>query len=153
MAVKIRGFVLPSLLEKFLNEGVWANNKTIVVPQNMLSAIGIELEVIVRLYNLEGLILDNNYFDNISDTDFPFLKMMNAWESSKRTGKPITDVSKLDIDYAVCIASEIWDDVIHLDYRIDETNPRVLVMDWHNRVWRILAPDFDTFAKGIGLFD
>jgi hypothetical protein len=153
MVIEIRGFVLPPLLEKFLNEGIWTSKRSITVPQTMLSSIGIDLEVTVRLYGLEGLKWDNTYFDNMNDEDFEFLRPMNAWVSSKRTGKPITDTSKLDIDYAVCIASEISDDVIYLDYRVDETNPRVLVMDWKNRVWRILVPDFDTFAKAVGLVD
>ena len=151
MTIEIRGFGLPALLEKFLNQGVWTNERAITVPQTMLSAIGIDYEVTVRLYNLESLKSDNDntYFDNMSDKEFELLQVLNAWASSKRTGKPITDTSTLDIDYAVCIASEISDEAIYLDYRIDETNPRILIMDWNNRVWRILAPDFDTFAKGI----
>lgn len=153
--IKIRGFVLPALLEKFLNEGVWTNTRSITVPQNMLSPLGIEIECTVRLYDLEGLRRENNnsYFDDMSDKSFEIFKFISAFESSKRTGEAITDVRKLDIDYAVCIASELSDDAIYLDYRIDENNPRVLVMDWHKREWRILSPDFETFAKGIGFID
>jgi hypothetical protein len=153
MVIKIRGFTLPSLLEKFLNEGVWTNKRSITIPQAMLSAIGMEDEVTVRLYDLESLRSDNTLQDNMSDSLFKRFEFMSAWASSKRAGKPISDVSKLDIDYGVCIASEINDDVIYLDYRIDETNSRVLVMDYRYRKWRILAPDFDTFAKGVGLIE
>ena len=82
----------------------------------------------VRLYDLEGLELDNTLFDNMDDSLFETFQVLSACESSKRTGNPITDSSKLDIDYAVCIASELDDNAIYLDYRIDENNPRVLIM-------------------------
>lgn len=155
MAITIRGFTLPPLLEKFLHDGVWTNNRSITVPPEMLTAIRTRTieDVTVRLYDLEGLQSDNTYFDMMDDDSFEFLKIFNAWESSKRSGKPITDSTKLDIDFAVCIASELTDEVIHLDYRVDASKPRVMIMDWDNREWRILAPDFETFAKGIGFIE
>lgn len=155
MVLKIRGFPLPPLLEKFLNEGIWTSKRTIDIPQPMLSAVGIQLEVVVRLYDLEDLRLDNEntYLSDLSDESFEFFEWCCAYASSKRSDKAITDTNKLDIDYGICIASDIGDDAIFLDYRIDEANPRVLIMDWNNRIWRILALDFDTFAKGVGLTD
>ncbi len=154
MTTTIRGFILPDLLEQFLNDGIWTHNRSITIPPEMLSSVRTYVDdVRVRLYDLEGLKHDNGYFDRLSDEDFEFLKILNAWESSKRSGMPIADITKLDIDYAVCIASELDDEVVHLDYRSDRDNPRVVMMDWDKREWRIVSPDFQIFAKGVGLLD
>jgi hypothetical protein len=154
--MELRGFPIPPLLEKFLNEGIWTHKRSIIIPTEMLSHTGMDWIVKVRLYELDELLFDNSdnawYYD-WSDENFKLLERMSALVSSKRSGEVITDRKKLDVDKAIVIASELSDDIICLDYRFDVNNPPVVIMDWARTEWAVLAPNFDAFAKGIGLLE
>jgi hypothetical protein len=152
--MEIRGLPIPPLLEKFLNNGVWNNKRSITIPRAMLDPLGIKYDVQVRLYDLETFKAENteeSLNPNYTDDGYKLIEFMAARASSKREGKPITDPKKLDMDKALVIASEWSDDIICLDYRFDVNNPPVMVMDWAKKEWAVLAPNFDVFAKGIGL--
>jgi hypothetical protein len=70
--------------------------------------------------------------------------------SSKRGGKPIGDLHILDADKALCIAGNLDEETIALDYRIDPLNPRVLGF-FRAYKWDLLADSFAEFLEKIEL--
>jgi|GEM_PF-2684296 len=164
MAIYIRGFALPPLLEKLINDDIWIPNyqKGLRIPQQMLSAIGIQERIVVVVCDLEHMKLENSsrpaMFDPGFDSDDDEIKEdIEEWrisfryESSLLSGKQITDHTWLDVDKAVLIAYDQEDNNIWLDYRPDHENPRVVILDWDESKWKVLTSDFETFAKGVGL--
>ena len=156
MVIEIRGFNLPSLLEKLINDGIWIPNyeSGTEIPQELLFSVGIKEHLIVVLCDLDDLKSQNTesaWDGGMDDEEFAKCEADLGWASSKRTGKLITDTTKLDVSKAVLIAYNEEDDIVCLDYRLDAENPQVVVRDWANKKWCVIAPDFDTFAKKLGL--
>ncbi|MEM9953092.1 MAG: hypothetical protein AAF846_15925 [Chloroflexota bacterium] len=163
MTIKIRGFELPPLLEKFINDRVWGakyadgrvNHHIIKIPDEMLKKSGIPAIDPLSTSNIDTL-----KFENTNEAWFPrkIFSSYASWrsafpyyDSSKYRGEPITDSGILDIDKAIIIAGNISDDILCLDYRSNP--PSIVAIDWLDQKFRTLAPDFETFAKGVGLID
>jgi hypothetical protein len=74
-------------------------------------------------------------------------------QSSKLLERQIIESDILDIDLAVFIAINTDEDVISLDYRSNLEEPTVcsFLDEGQKRGWKIIAPDFTTFARLIGL--
>lgn len=152
MTIKIRGFTLPPLLEKLMNEGMWVDGTRLTIPKPLLDRVQIPWEVTVSLIGIDQITRDNTdevWFANATADSFAFMEFVMAYQSSKRCGKSITDTTKLDVDRAICIAWDIGDDLICLDCRFKQ--PKVVILNYDVREWRTLAPDFETFAKEVGL--
>jgi hypothetical protein len=71
-------------------------------------------------------------------------------DDSALTGQPIEQVDRLDLTKAVCLGDTGPDEPFCLDYRVSETNPRVVYLG-SGPGWEIIAPDFETFAKQLGI--
>lgn len=154
MTIYVRGFALPPLLEKLMKEGVWIPNyhKGLVIPEKLLSAIDIQESIIVAVLSEKEIMesnTDSTWFGNESDKDFDEYRAIFSYESSKRSGTQITNTTKLDVDKAISIAWNQDEDHICLDYR--HNPPKIVILDWENREWKVLAPDFGTFVKEAGL--
>jgi hypothetical protein len=130
MTIEIRGFKLPPLLEKLINDGKWVTNYdiSIRIPQDILQAAGINDPVVVLLCGLNELRHHNT---------------KAAWDDMAS--------ENYDVAKVVLIAYNQEDDIVCLDYRFNSNNPQVVIWDWVDEKWRVIAPDFDTFAQKSGL--
>lgn len=172
MSVEIKGFKLPPLLVRLMEEGKWVFNGQIT------------LEMLIRLYEGTGIPLDIDglamlgiqemkdeeehwkSFDKLTDEEF-IEHDVQLYEMGliygKRPGYEITDSRVVDLDFAVTIALDSGGEAFYLDYRENPDNPRVMTMVnvYHTRKketdpfeeWREIAPDFETFARKIGLVE
>lgn len=73
-----------------------------------------------------------------------------ATSSSKRTGKPITELHILDADNALLFAVNHDEEALALDYRVDVNNPRILG-SFEPKDWVLLADSFGEFVNKVGL--
>jgi len=100
----------------------------------------------MHFYGVEGIERESQPTHLLEDD----MARLYAIGSSKRTGKPITDLHILDVDSALSIAGNHDEEVIALDYRVDPLNPRVLG-SFHPKDWVLLADTFAEFLEKIEL--
>jgi hypothetical protein len=97
-------------------------------------------------FNVEGIKREAQWEHLLEDD----MATIYAIRSSKRSGKPITDLHIIDVDKALFIAGNLAEETIALDYRIDPLNPRVLG-SFANDYWVLLADTFAEFLEKIEL--
>jgi hypothetical protein len=149
---EINGLLLPPYLLELAEQERWQR------PADMTALLKLtkSRDADFRFYGIESLTRDNQWdgFFKEPDTDPPITHIFGL-ASSSRAGHDITDVKWLDTDKAIMIALNWDEDAICLDYRLDPQNPRV-VASYYDEVdagyrWKIIAPDFQSFAELIGL--
>ena len=101
--------------------------------------------------DVEGMRLESNPTHLVENED---LAKIYSLTSSKRLGKSVTGDEILDIDQSICIAINWSEEAICLDYRLSNENPRVMAFVCNENAltkWKIVAPDFSTFASLLNL--
>jgi hypothetical protein len=164
MTITIYGHKLPPLLCQLIEDGKWKHpddtdlmrelvggiyDTSIAGLLSFLSTPSMERETMAlkRLYNIDG-----EYTNSEGQI---LMRKIYGLSSSKLSGKPIPD-HMLDIDNQVCIAVSYEEEGFNLDYRLDSENPRVVAnFPREDRFirWRVIAPDFETFARKLGLIE
>ncbi len=161
--IYVRGFKLPPTLCDLIEAGMWGrpNSDPVVLPAAFLGAASLSLSIPERdvpspLATLGGadLMRANASFGAMLHTvDIQDARLAEyiGVVSSSEDEEAHESAAVLDLDYAVLIA--VSDDFIgaFLDYRPGLGGPRVLMYDDDRRRWRTVAPNFDEFARAVGL--
>jgi len=144
--MEVNGHKLPDYLVQLIQEGRW---KRPVDTKPLLKLADMIYEP--DFCSLERMReeIDAN-FDIVERGDGETYGMA----SSLQSGIAINDPGILDIDQAVIIVINEEEDTICLDYRGNEESPRIVALGanaWQSGKWKIIASDFQTFAREIGL--
>ncbi|MEL6527631.1 MAG: hypothetical protein AAFQ07_18170 [Chloroflexota bacterium] len=119
MTITIDGFVLPTQLEKLIEAGKWDYPTCLFLSKEMLADFDTQEYANgakIACFGLEVLKHNKKAFDLYGDeTFFADYERGWAWASSKRTGKPITDKTKIDIDRTIIIAGTHGDEWLCLE--------------------------------------
>jgi|GEM_PF-1926989 len=158
--VIINGHKLPDLLVKFINQGKWVHGEKLPESKlkNLLKKSRLE-SISVWMNGIESMKRNHlRHFyqhDDEFDSDYiPDMEKVYGVRSSKYSGKPISEAQYLDVDNAVLIADTGFnEDMIHLDFRSNSDDPRVLAYIGAAYEWTTIAPDFTTFAKELNFLD
>jgi hypothetical protein len=139
---------------KLIEEGKWGNRQYLptIALNTLLEKVGlppVELEMITNSCETRR---DWSKFGGKA-ANRPRVFEIYGLASSKELGHKIEDERLLDIDNAIFIADNYDEEVICLDYR--ENPPCVLAGLWGKRYakWYKMAPDFETFARELGLVE
>lgn len=149
--MEVNGHKLPPLLVKLIEDGKWTTEKGI--KGKILTEM---LDTPAKLPKGFAMCVPEGMSQLVGD-EFDWMAKADGLASSTRADQIIDDFSLLDIDKAVLIAMEWMDEYyICLDYRDISTKPRVVisVQDAKGTItWHIIAPDFEAFARKIGLIE
>ncbi|MEO1286723.1 MAG: hypothetical protein AAFV93_03070 [Chloroflexota bacterium] len=158
MSITIRGLQLPALLTELIEKGIWIDEK--FLPEQplkaMLAKAGLE-QPLISIHGLETMKKENlNYiYEDVKVFDNEFLTELEkvyAVRSSKYHNHPIIDSKLLDVDKAILIASNgHGEDMLHLDYRSNLSEPRVMALIGEVSEWIVIAPNFTTFVTDLKL--
>jgi hypothetical protein len=164
MSITIRGHKLPLLLCQLIEEGKWHPLQELPRKEfySLLNEAGVRQFPVVMIdvqeMNHDGLV--DLYQEGKtwirSQEELEEQEKIYGMASSKKVGTDIEEIFTLDIDNAVCIALNTDEDLVYLDYRLNPDNPRVLASEWideEGNKWRVIAPDFETFARKLGLIE
>ena len=164
MTITVRGHKLPPLLCHLIEEGKWHPLQEL--PRKEFYSLLVEEGVPkfpagmidVQEMNHDGLFdlyQEGKTWIN-SQEELEEQEKIYGMASSKKVGGDIEETFTLDVDNAVCIALNSEEDLVYLDYRLNPDNPRVLVSEWTDGEglrWHVIAPDFETLARKLGLIE
>lgn len=157
MSVDDYGHELPPLLVKLIEEGKWDEYQFLPnIPLNKLLARAglrpVEGKLAMEIVGLgQGSLV--SYTDEQKKAAFESFNLA----SSHELGHKVVDEGILDIDNTVIIAFDSEKEVIALDYRENSMKPcvRAFIAEEEELLvdWRMIAPDFETFARELGLVE
>ena len=144
----VNGLQLPALLVELVEDGRWERPIDISV-----------LAEITEAKRPEYFIFDD--FDGmIEETDGNIYLWNEGYGdtyslTSSSDPDTATDSARLNVDLAVLIAGNWNEEVICLDYRESQDQPKVVCGTWPDPQkpcrWKVIAPSFDAFADRLGL--
>jgi hypothetical protein len=150
--MEVNGHKLPDYLVQLMQEGRWKRPEDTSGLQKIVG----DAHSTIDFLTLEEM-------DGETKAGYRFLEEAISYgnqlpvvgqSSTKLQGSPITDPEILDVDLHVVIMADWGDDGICLDYRTGADSPRVIAYTegcFISEKWKIIAPDFETFASIIGL--
>jgi hypothetical protein len=158
MGIEVLGHQLPPVLVKLIEEGKWGNRQYLPTPllNMMLAKAGLRpVELDMDMDSVETMVRETTgakipYIDDPEER----LRMSERYSqaSSKELGHEVKDDGIIDIDKTIFIAGNHDEDVLCLDYRNNPENPHVIA--WIRAgAWTKIAPDFETFARELGLVE
>ncbi|MCZ7665898.1 MAG: hypothetical protein M5U34_00975 [Chloroflexi bacterium] len=140
---------LPQLLQELIEKDQWKRPEDIVVLESMT---GSKNGKDFTFLDVRGMQLESYPVHLIEDNK---LAAIYHLASSKLSGKPIDDDGILDIDKAIFIAVNWSEEAICLDYSLSSSNPRIVtsVINEEDMLskWKVIAPDFLSFAIQLGM--
>jgi hypothetical protein len=161
MSIEVNGHQLPPLLVKLIAEGKWDEQELSELAVNRmlrkagLTAIEQTLTTISAAEMVEVSELIDAYMTSPQERKILF--EAHSVASSKERGQKIEDDGIIDIDAVVFVVRSNSEYTICLDYREDSKNPclRAYIPDTDEFIidWRMIAPDFETFARELGLVE
>jgi hypothetical protein len=165
MGIEVNGHQLPPLLVKLIEDGKWGNKQKLssdvlnkILARAGLPPVALEPEM-YTFGNPAGMKNETYSISKLSPNNpEKRLRLLEIYSeaSSKELGHEIEDEGIIDIDKAVFIAANYDEDAICLDYRENPENPCVRAFVSTNELfidWRVIAPDFETFARELGLVE
>jgi hypothetical protein len=155
MSIEVNGHQLPSLLVKLIEEGKWGDRQILSadVVNKLLGKLGL-LPIELDMAKDDIQAKDWSKFGGSAEKR-PRMFEIYGLASSKESGYQIENELLLDIDKAIFIAGNNDEEVICLDYRENPAEPRIMIGLWNktNANWHTIAPDFETFARELGLME
>ena len=148
------GHKLPYLLEKLIDEYKWGYAQYLPLDNLNRLLLRVGLRPIEQEMEM-GISTSQEATSTYTSAEKEYM-LQNSIGSSRELGQKIEDEGILDIDNAVVIAGS-EKEFICLDYRENPNNPcvRAFVRESDEAIidWRMIAPDFETFARELGLVE